>query len=285
MIGTEVVPGVVKLQPRGLRAWLLDCLFDIELVSYLVDGILIDTGGSLFQRGFRRLCRDLDLVAVVNTHCHEEHIGNNGLIQRLRGVPCLTPGGSRGAPRSAVPLYRRLLWGAAPAFEPTAIGEVVAGRTLAFEVIDTPGHCAHHVCLFEREKGWLFSGDVFTHEDLNYSLAELDGDQLVASLRKLVALPVRLLFDAHGRVLENPRPALERKLEYLLAVRAEVRTLGRQGTSPAAMVERLFGRECLAYYMSAGDFSRQNFLRSFLKTVAFEEAGALPASRQPGGGG
>ena len=37
------------------------------------------------------------------------------------------------------------------------------------EVVETPGHCPGHICLFESNKKWLFSGDL-------YVAAELDRD-------------------------------------------------------------------------------------------------------------
>ena len=29
------------------------------------------------------------------------------------------------------------------------------------KVIHTPGHCSNHLCLYEPNKGWLFTGDLF----------------------------------------------------------------------------------------------------------------------------
>jgi hypothetical protein len=47
-----------------------------------------------------------------------------------------------------------------------------------FEVIPTPGHCPDHVCLFEREQGWLFNGfpqQGPLYQDQSHSLAAREG--------------------------------------------------------------------------------------------------------------
>jgi glyoxylase-like metal-dependent hydrolase (beta-lactamase superfamily II) len=40
---------------------------------------------------------------------------------------------------------------------------IVTGR-FAFQVVETPGHCQGHVCLFEPSRGWCFTGDLFARE-------------------------------------------------------------------------------------------------------------------------
>lgn len=59
------------------------------MIAYVLDGLLIDTGPPVVGPQLRRLLADLDLLQVVNTHAHEDHVGNNEL---LRG-PCPSSGG------------------------------------------------------------------------------------------------------------------------------------------------------------------------------------------------
>ena len=73
------------------------------------------------------------------------------------------------------------------------------GHTL--RVIDTPGHTPGHVCLYEPDRHWLFSGDhVLFHISPNICRWTLVPDSLgdyLKSLDKIRDLPVELLLPAH----------------------------------------------------------------------------------------
>lgn len=73
------------------------------------------------------------------------------------------------------------------------------GHTL--RVIDTPGHTPGHVCLYEPDRHWLFSGDhVLFHISPNICRWTLVPDSLgdyLKSLDKIRDLPVDLLLPAH----------------------------------------------------------------------------------------
>ena len=60
--------------------------------------------------------------------------------------------------------YRRLAWGRRPRLEAGALGPGLRTRELRFDVLETPGHSPDHVCLWEPERGWLFTGDLFLAE-------------------------------------------------------------------------------------------------------------------------
>ena len=69
-------------------------------------------------------------------------------------------------------------------------GDVIKVGTLRFEVIETPGHTAGGICLFEREDGVLFTGDtIFAGAIGRTDHPGGDYDQLMKSiLQKLLPL-------------------------------------------------------------------------------------------------
>lgn len=80
---------------------------------------------------------------------------------------------------------------------------IQAGRHL-LEIIPTPGHTRGDICIYEHNTQTLFSGDLVfpcTPEE-NYLAAADDVlgnmDQLIASLERLVAYPVKALMPGHG---------------------------------------------------------------------------------------
>src|SRR5512141_464247 len=137
--------------------------------AYYVDGMQIDTGCAHAAREMVQALKGRPLLRIFNTHSHEDHIGGNGLLQHQHpgleilvhplAVPVLAD------PRGRQPLhpYRKLFWGwprrsvACPVDEPASIQ---TGK-YRFELLFTPGHAPDHLCLYEPDQGWLFTGDLF----------------------------------------------------------------------------------------------------------------------------
>jgi glyoxylase-like metal-dependent hydrolase (beta-lactamase superfamily II) len=65
-------------------------------------------------------------------------------------------------------------------------------------VLHLPGHSPGSIALFDESDGTLFSGDVIYDDVLLDSLPGSDKQQYARSLRRLRALPVRLVRPGHG---------------------------------------------------------------------------------------
>jgi glyoxylase-like metal-dependent hydrolase (beta-lactamase superfamily II) len=104
-------------------------------------------------------------------------------------------------------------------------GEVIEGEGFRWEVIWTPGHSAGHVCLYERERRLLLSGDhvlpVITPH-LSYT-GRPESDPLGDFLRSLEALKpldVRTVFPAHEFAFDDLRGRIEEiELHHLARMR------------------------------------------------------------------
>jgi glyoxylase-like metal-dependent hydrolase (beta-lactamase superfamily II) len=85
--------------------------------AYLVDGLMIDSGCAHCATELAAMVSDGQLVKIVNTHSHEDHIGANGLLQRRKpGLTILAHPKALQVladPRKTQPLhpYRRVMWG------------------------------------------------------------------------------------------------------------------------------------------------------------------------------
>lgn len=85
---------------------------------------------------------------------------------------------------------------------------------LALRVLHTPGHTSGSVCLYDDSRGLLFTGDTaFARGTLTDLFASGSRGDHVASLQRLLALPVRLLLPGHGHVSEDPRGDLRLALD------------------------------------------------------------------------
>lgn len=94
---------------------------------------------------------------------------------------------------------------AAPATRILEDGDVVDLGDRRFEVIHTPGHSPGGIALWEAATGILFSGDVHYDGPLIEGTSDLERAQYVASMRRLLALPVRVVHGGHFPSFDGAR--------------------------------------------------------------------------------
>ena len=261
-------------------------------VCYLIDGsLIVDTGFPWARRRLKKtliqLGADGAITTVVNTHYHEDHTGNNDLIAELCDARVLAH--SEAVPEIRFPAelrwYRSFLFGPAPIAEVTPIGSAVITEHFRFEIIETPGHCPGHICLFEPNKKWLFSGDLYVAAELDSQLRDCDGPRWIASLRAVLALQPAWMFDAHGSVFAGAEVVernLLRKLDFLTAIRDRVHQFATHGQTIQQLTRKVFDRRDLVDWLSFGDgwlslitgsdFSRGNIVKSFLRESSHGES-------------
>ena len=240
--------------------------------AYLVDGLLIDAGCAFTAPELVRALAGRPLAGIVNTHTHEDHIGANGRLQReraglpVRAHPLALP--VLADPRSRQPLhpYRRLLWGwpEPSQGQPVSDEEVIAAGRYRFRVMYTPGHSLDHICLYEPEQGWLFTGDLFVGGRDRALREEYDIWAIIASLKRIASLPAQRLFPGSARMRDNPAGELAAKIEHLEALGERVLALHRQGRSVDQIVHALLGRPMPIELITLGHFSRRWLVHSYL---------------------
>ncbi len=71
----------------------------------------------------------------------------------------------------------------------------LGGRSVT--VLHTPGHSPGHMCFWEAETGFLFTGDLVYKDTLFAYYPSTDPQAYLKSLEKVAALPVRRVFPAH----------------------------------------------------------------------------------------
>lgn len=71
----------------------------------------------------------------------------------------------------------------------------IGGRMV--EVLHTPGHSPGHMCFWEKERGYLFTGDLVYKDTLLAYYPSTDPIAYLASLERIAELPVSRVFPAH----------------------------------------------------------------------------------------
>ena len=71
----------------------------------------------------------------------------------------------------------------------------LGGRSI--RVLHTPGHSPGHICLYEQEKGYLYTGDLVYIGILFAYYPSTDPVAYMNSIKKLLSLPVKRILPAH----------------------------------------------------------------------------------------
>ncbi|HEX7184098.1 MAG TPA: MBL fold metallo-hydrolase [Thermoanaerobaculia bacterium] len=237
-----------------------------EVSAYHLGDLLIDAGPPPVAPELVAWCRGRRIAKVVLTHHHEDHSGGAAALHQELGLPVFAPVGAVAilAEGLRMPLYRKAVWGTPPRFRAEPLGPVVEGEGFRLRVVPTPGHAFSHVCLFDEERRWLFSGDLYVHERVRYLRRVEDAWEHIESLHRVLALEPDLLICSHAGILENAQERLARKIRWWEDLAAEARALQEQGLSVTEITHRLLGRDGLLAWASLGDFSQRNLIRSLL---------------------
>jgi len=238
------------------------------VAAYLVDGLLIDTGGARTAPELVGFLENRRLDLVVNTHYHEDHIGANKLITERYGVQIF-------AHPDSVPLinrvpelrpYQEYVWGYPEPSKVLPLGDMIKTESFRFEVVEVGGHSEGHVALFERDKGWCFSGDIFITEKPKVIRADEDARGLIASMLMLAALPSErlVLLTSMGRVIPEGREALLSCAGYFEELGERAKSLAAEGISQAEIRESIFGEGSSLAALTGGHFSSDNLIASLL---------------------
>ncbi|MDM8541940.1 MBL fold metallo-hydrolase [Desulfococcaceae bacterium HSG9] len=89
------------------------------------------------------------------------------------------------------------------------------------QIVHTPGHSPGHMCFWEKERGYIFTGDLVYKDTLFAYFPSTDPEAYLNSLERVSALPVKQMFPAHHTL--NIKP------EILFRMRDAFRQLQAEG--------------------------------------------------------
>ena len=211
-----------------------------ETHCYLLNGsdrsLLIDTGLGICDIGVEVGRLTDKPVAAVATHIHWDHIGGHRSFpefyaheQELNwldgGFP-LTPETVRGMVVDRCELPEGYDVDSYELFQGTPArllndGDRIELGGRSIQVLHTPGHSPGHMCFWEPERGYLFTGDLVYKDMLFAYYPSTDPEAYLSSLEKVSALPVQRVFPAHHTLDIQP--------EILTRMRDAFRQLKAEG--------------------------------------------------------
>lgn len=78
----------------------------------------------------------------------------------------------------------------------------IGGRYI--QIIHTPGHSPGHISFWEKERGYLFTGDLVYKDTLFAYFPSTDPEKYLNSLERISSLPVERIFPAHHSLNIDP---------------------------------------------------------------------------------
>lgn len=154
-----------EIETLDAKTWLIKEFDDTSSVyMYLLEGereaMLIDAGFGTIP--LDRIVKELTSlpVSLLLTHGHGDHIGGAGYFETVLMMEADMPLYRSHSERAMREAFAQDV--SAPVKEDiTFLGDCrffdLGGRTL--EIIETPGHSLGSICILDKERRWLFTGD------------------------------------------------------------------------------------------------------------------------------
>ena len=200
-----------------------------ETHCYLLIGndraLLIDTGlgiSNIFEQ-VRKLTNKS--VVAVATHIHWDHIGGHKYFPEfyaheaeldwLNGKFPLPVQAVKNMVTDRCELPEDFCIDGYAIFQGKPDRLLVDGDTIdlgerTIQVLHTPGHSPGHLCFWEDEKGYLYSGDLVYEGTLFANYPSTDPQSYLTSLEKIADLPIKQLLPGHHSL--DIRPELVTKM-------------------------------------------------------------------------
>jgi glyoxylase-like metal-dependent hydrolase (beta-lactamase superfamily II) len=224
---------------------------NVYIIEGTNGNLMIDTGWNT-PEAFNALAQEMknsgfamkDITDIVLTHIHPDHFGLAGKLAELTGARVFLSEIENGMVESRYVSSEKMLadmasflqsngvpdWELKTLVEASAAirgyvssvgsfnvlkaGDHVAMEPFDFQVVLTPGHSPGHICLYEPNKKYLFSGDQVLAEIVpSVSYHPQSGENplgdYVRSLNALGELEVRFVFPGHGSIFSGLAPKIE----------------------------------------------------------------------------
>ncbi|MTI22926.1 MBL fold metallo-hydrolase [Fulvivirga sp. RKSG066] len=236
---------------------------------FYIDGLLIDTGQAKMRKQIQQTLAELDVDQIFITHHHEDHSGNIEPLKNQFDCPVYAPNKCCDLMKAPPPLSfaQKLVWGSRPAYRELKPEDYqIKTNQYNFEIIPIPGHAPDMVALFEREKGWLFSADLYINAYIGYYLKDESIAQQIQSIKTVLALDFEVMFCSHNLHFDNGKEVLKNKLQYLQDFSGKVVRLHQQGLKPKEIFKSLGLKEHgFINLISHGELSKLNMVKSAVR--------------------
>lgn len=210
-----------------------------------------------------------DIATITVTHLHPDHLGLAGRVRAASGAPLIMheaeeramrqlPNGAldieQDAQRWGIPSHRRdefrglQVEGAGTGFPVVDVvvsdGDALPVPGHSISVLHTPGHTSGHMCLHDRDRGLMYSGDHVLptiHSGIGFGLPGQTNpiEEYLSALRRLRALDECEVLPGHEHRFRGLAARCDALAEHHLRRTREVAGFHRDGQTVWQLAERL----------------------------------------------
>ncbi|MFW9957365.1 MAG: MBL fold metallo-hydrolase [Candidatus Odinarchaeota archaeon] len=201
--------------------------------AFLVGDALFDVGCANAIDEVREFADRNEINHVYVSHSHEDHVGCLKIFERRATIYAneLTQKVLRAPPQYGE--FFNYVWG-----QPEAVSDLspMPNRfsigNLDFEVVPVPGHTMEMIGFYEPERKWFFSADaVPLPSKKKIAMPDENIPQMVATMEKLVAMDIDILFDSHRGPIESPQKHIQTRIDYIKEIQRKALELHQSGKS------------------------------------------------------
>jgi glyoxylase-like metal-dependent hydrolase (beta-lactamase superfamily II) len=200
-------------------------------------------------------------AGVIVTHAHDDHGGSAELLAQHRVPMQMMPDTEKllRTPQRRGP-HRRWAWGPMPLLTAPVVPFVATD----LEMIEARGHSPDHYVVWDAERETLFAADLFLGVKVKvaHPTHREDVRQQVGSIRRVLELKPKRVFDAHKGLLRDGVAKLAAKADWIEETVGRIDKRIDEGWADPPIVREVFGREPLFTYVTLGDWSHANFVAS-----------------------
>jgi glyoxylase-like metal-dependent hydrolase (beta-lactamase superfamily II) len=240
--------------------------------TFLLDDLLVDTAQRHNRENILAVAKQHNVQKIILTHHHEDHSGNVAHLMKELNVDAYAH------PKTVAILsdgYKisplgRLLNGEVERanLKPLLESDIIQTQNYSLKPIYTPGHCIDHYCYYEKDKGFLFSGDLYVADKIKYFAPYESMFTQIESIKKLVALDFDTLFCSHNPKVTGGKQRLQNKLQFFEDFVGKVSSYYHEGKKSKEIFALMNMKENYYYkVLTAGNFTAENMVKSVIKDL------------------
>lgn len=242
--------------------------------AYHIGNTMIDTGQSNSRDEVLQCFSNYKVDRIVLTHFHEDHTGNAGYLKRKWNVPVYAHPDSVKILKNGYKIspIGMLLSGSVDRVKTIPLYEdrIIDTGVCTLQPIFTPGHSHDHYSYYVKEKGWMFSGDLYVADKIKYFADFESVKEQIKSLRRLLSFDFDVLLCSHNPKISNGRNHLSVKLHDLEEFYGKVVELNAKGYDLQQILKETGRKENKMYsILTLGSFSAMNMVKSVLRDENF----------------
>ncbi|NMA67896.1 MAG: MBL fold metallo-hydrolase, partial [Desulfitobacterium sp.] len=145
---------------------------------------------------------------------------------------------------------------------PYPMPKIITTEKYTFEAIEAPGHTEFHHAFYEKDQGWLFTGDLYLNEKVVVAFKEENMQDTINTLEKLAKLDVDTVFCTHAGVVPNGKERLKKKLAFLLELQGRVSEYRARGLTDKEIDKIIYPKTLPITIVSRGEWSTYNIIHT-----------------------